>query len=347
MDDMRRRQFREALLVEKGRNGDNLYETDVRRICNLFFIPSNSVNMALRNAMSVLSKLGDNKVNLDVFMRRLFGAVVGQQDAARPGGGVPTHTVHSLTFNGYSNPAGGRAGRPFGIGYRGGQQASPTAARYARANPMHDYIDSFQDGPPQVPPHLESQRKLVLGRRQLQRRGGPRVTKSWFLPDEDLVKAPYPTNNSSPSSSPNLRKTSGTQTEIDGEYGSNRSIMESIVRNHQPFQALNSNSASPIGSELAALGSPVNFLRASGLATSEAMDVQGLDFAESSVLDPLDAFAAYDKAQPKTPKRHSLILMEGLEATVAADDQRIEGQQTSTHFEDGLLEQLMRGPSGN
>ena len=340
MGDMRRRQFREALLVEKGRNGDNLYETDVRRICNLFFIPSNSVNTALRNAMSVLSNLGDNKVNLDVFMLRLFGAAVNQ-DASRPsGGGFPKQSRYGQNDYDFLNAPSGLAGKPYGIGYRGAQRESPNAASYPHKNPMRDYIDSFQDGPPQVPPHLESQRKFVLERRQLQRRGGPRVTKSWFLPGEDLVKAPYPTNNPSFLSTPHLRKTSGTQTEIDGEYGSSRSIMESIVRNHQPFQTLNSSSASPIGSELDALGSPVNFLRASGLATAEAMDTYGLDFANSGVLDPLSAFATHDKTNPKTPK--PLVLMEGLEATVAADDRRLESQK-GVNFDDGLLDQLMKG----
>ena len=146
------------------------------------------------------------------------------------------------------------------------------------------------------------------------------MTKSWFLPDEDLVKAPYPTHLSY--SSPNLKKTSGTQTEIDGEYGSSRSIMESIVRNHEKFQSLDSKSASPIGSELTGDGHPVNFLRASGLAMAEAMDPVGVDFANSSVLDPLDSFIAHDQTKLDRP----LILMEGLEATLAADDKRIENK---------------------
>ena len=338
ISNMRRRQFREALIVEMGRNGGSLYETDVRRICNLFFLPSNAVNTALRNAMSILSNLGDNTVNLEVFFKRLFGDVAEHANSNHrnsPTTGISDNyrTRPTLSHNN-SNKV---VGMPFGIGYRQniGPDKSNSSGRIHHLNkhPVHDYINSFQDETPHIPPHLESQRKLVLNRRHMQRRGAPKVAKSWFLPGEDLVPAPYPTYAASPPSAMGLRKThrtSGTQTQIDGEYGTSRSIMESIVNSHLPFPKLDSGSANPIGAELPALGSPINYLRSSGITTSEALDVRGLDFATESVLDPLDSHG----------NSRRLILIDGLEETVAAEDERIEKNATF-ESQDGLIEQLM------
>lgn len=283
MDKLRRRQFYQALLSEKARSGVNtLYETDVRRVCGLFFLPANAINTALRNAMSVMSSLGDNRVELETFMRRLFGDSWGRGDGGVAGGesdgmGAAGRFFSSPTTYANALPLGRRSasGPDTGMSdeadyafhnYRGAH--GQVAKVFPKHAAIREFTDSFPDGPPTVPPHLDIQRQLVLGRKRLERKralraGGPRISKAWFAPGEDLVKAPWAQQQQRLP-----RKTSGTQTSLDGDYGTSRSIMEEVVRQHMPFPKPTS------GVDDLAMGgvSPSVLLRTSGLINSAAME---------------------------------------------------------------------------
>jgi hypothetical protein len=201
-----REQLYHALMAEEKRtSGRGLFEDDVLRICNIYFIPVHHVKKALDNATSIrLSGVINHRVNVDVFMNRLCGKIEKLEERIEEN--KILNASVSLLEDKTTNDLVHRAIK------------SPSKK-------VKTFNDKLWLTNEEIPNDLEWNNYNNIGANKF-RGKSPKSPKSPKMSAQLPWKSKFNLYT-------NTLKTSGTQTDMYGEYGTNLQQMETIVSNYE------------------------------------------------------------------------------------------------------------------
>ena len=211
----KKQQVYTALIDEQKRNRGQLYENDVLCICNIYFLPVHLVKKALNNATSIQLNTKNGVVDIDVFFRRLCGIdgrTAKQEDQQEP-------ARHQEKDRQDTEPC---VYRPTKMLPRFVKKLW-TSSKDSSGFPLDVPSGTF-------PTAGSSPNYLSLSFKQgaaASRRASP---KSSELSPKMSSQLPWSQMSAFNNATNPVTQTSGTQTEMSGNYGTSMETMESIVR---------------------------------------------------------------------------------------------------------------------